>query len=292
LATLPVAQLWLAGAHALAGDAEAMEAAAASALEPDPDDPRILGDLWGRVRATAAIVRDDREAVRDALDTMMTYVRVAPVTTSIFVNRVLWALVHTVEDDDHGAAARAEVATAVHLRFLPPFVHLSALVDAVAAGRRGDPAEATALYAAAPPEPAVRMLPGTVHYAHLLAAEAAVRDGWGEPNVWLRRSEAFFTDGGYDLVARRCRSALAAAGAPVPRRARGGSKVPPGLRAIGVTSRELDVLTLVAQGLSNRQIAERLFLSPKTVERHMSSLFDRTGVRERGALGDFARQYG
>ena len=52
------------------------------------------------------------------------------------------------------------------------------------------------------------------------------------------------------------------------------------------------MLALVAEGLSNRQIAERLFLSPKTVERHMSSLFDRTGVRERGALGDFAREYG
>jgi class 3 adenylate cyclase/DNA-binding CsgD family transcriptional regulator len=291
LATLPVANLWLAGAHALAGDAEATEAVATQALEPDLDDPRILGDLWGRVRATLAVVRDDPKGLRHALDMMMTYVRVAPVTTSIFLNRVLWALVHTVSDDDHGVAARAEVAAATHLRSLPAFVHLSALAEAVAAGRRGDPEEAAARYAAAPSGPAQRLIPGTVHYAHLLAAEAAVRDGWGEPIGWLRRAEAFFADGGYDRVARRCRSALAAAGAPVPRRGR-GSAVPPGLRAIGITSRELDVLGLVAEGLSNRQIAERLFLSPKTVERHLSSLFDRTGVRERGALGDFARQYG
>jgi DNA-binding CsgD family transcriptional regulator len=291
LATLPVAHLWLAGAHALADDAEAMEAAAARARQPDPDDPRILGDLWGRVRATLAIVRDDREALRHALDTMMPFVRAAPVTTSVFLNRLLWALVHTIEDDDHGAAARAEVAAATtHLRSLPAFVHISAMVEAVAAGRRGHRDEATARYAAAASALAEPTFPGTVHVVHLLAAEAAVRDGWGEPARWLRRSEAFFADGGYHRLARRCRSALAAAGAPVPRRGR--STVPPALRAIGITSRELDVLALVAEGLSNRQIAERLFLSPKTVERHMSSLFDRTGVRERGALRDFARQYG
>jgi DNA-binding NarL/FixJ family response regulator len=65
--------------------------------------------------------------------------------------------------------------------------------------------------------------------------------------------------------------------------------VPPSLRSLGITSRELDVLKLVADGLSNREIAERLFLSPKTVERHLTSLFDRTGIRNRGDLGGFAR---
>ena len=77
LATLPVAQLWLAGGHALVGDAAAMEAAAERALEPDPADPRILGDLWGRVRATSSMVRDDQAQLRRDLDEMMTHVRVA-----------------------------------------------------------------------------------------------------------------------------------------------------------------------------------------------------------------------
>ena len=49
LATEPVAHLWLAGGHALAGDDAAMEASLADALARDPDDPRILGDLHGRV---------------------------------------------------------------------------------------------------------------------------------------------------------------------------------------------------------------------------------------------------
>jgi DNA-binding NarL/FixJ family response regulator len=64
------------------------------------------------------------------------------------------------------------------------------------------------------------------------------------------------------------------------------------LRVLGVTSREVDVLKLVAVGRSNRQIGETLFLSPKTVERHLTSLFDRTGVRDRAALGELARAHG
>ena len=102
-------------------------------------------------------------------------------------------------------------------------------------------------------------------------------------------AEAFFGARGYDHIVRWCRSLLARAGAPVPRRGRGESVVPPELRALGITSRELDVLKLIVDGLSNRQIAERLVLSPKTVEHHVTSLFDRTGIRNRSALGDFAR---
>jgi DNA-binding CsgD family transcriptional regulator len=162
-------------------------------------------------------------------------------------------------------------------------------MDAIAQARAGDPVGATAIVDAASEQlRAPDLFAGTVQYFFVLAAEAAIRDGWGHPEAWLREAEAFFSAGGFPLVARRCRSLLAEAGAPVPRRGRGDSVVPPPLRALGVTSRELDVLRLVAQGLSNREIADRLVLSPKTVERHLSSLFDRTGVRNRAALAAFA----
>ena len=68
--------------------------------------------------------------------------------------------------------------------------------------------------------------------------------------------------------------------------------MPASLRALGVTGREYEVLRLVAEGRSSRAIAESLHLSTKTVERHLSSLFDRTGVRNRTALGELARAHG
>lgn len=290
LATLPVAELWLAGAHALAGRDAEMEEAAQRALERDPDDPRILGDLWGRVRATRAIVADDREQLRTALDTQMEYARVAPTTTSIFPNRIMWALLRTIDDDDHGEAARAEIASAANLRIWPNFAAGREMLAAVADGRAGNRDAAAERFAPASREVrASGLARGSVEYHHLLAAEAALRDGWGEPAVWLRPTEAFFADAGYDILARVCRSLLGKAGAPVPRRGRGESVVPESLRALGITSRQVDVLTLIAEGLSNREIGERLFLSPKTVERHLGDLFDRTGIRNRRDLGEFAR---
>ena len=289
LATLPVAYLWLAGAHALAGRDSEMEAAAALALEPDPDDPRILGDLWGRVRATRSMLRDDRIQLQVDLDTMMEHVRVAPVGTSVFPNRILWALLHTSNDDDHGQSARTELAAATYLDGWLPFLVAREAVDIVAEGRKRSSVELTSRFSDATRQlHGFTALCGIVQYFQLIAAEAAIRDGWGDPVTWLRQSEAFFAAGGYELIARRCRRLLGQAGAPIPRRGRGESTVPPALRALGITSRELDVLKLVAEGLSNRQIAERLYLSPKTVERHIATLFDRTGVRSRHDLAAFA----
>jgi DNA-binding CsgD family transcriptional regulator len=48
-----------------------------------------------------------------------------------------------------------------------------------------------------------------------------------------------------------------------------------------LTERELDVLALVAQGLTNRQISGRLFISPATVRTHLEHIYDKLGVRSR-----------
>ena len=56
------------------------------------------------------------------------------------------------------------------------------------------------------------------------------------------------------------------------------------MRAAGVTSREMDVLALVALGLSNGQVAERLVLSPRTVETHVANLVAKTKVTGRSGL--------
>jgi DNA-binding NarL/FixJ family response regulator len=56
----------------------------------------------------------------------------------------------------------------------------------------------------------------------------------------------------------------------------------------GLTSREQDVLTLISDGLSNAQIGDRLFLSPRTVEKYVSSLLRKTETSNRAELVRFA----
>ena len=53
------------------------------------------------------------------------------------------------------------------------------------------------------------------------------------------------------------------------------------LSALGITPRELEVLELIAQGLSNKEIAERVFVSENTVKTHLSRVFDKLGARRR-----------
>jgi two-component system, NarL family, response regulator LiaR len=51
--------------------------------------------------------------------------------------------------------------------------------------------------------------------------------------------------------------------------------------ALGITPRELETLELIAQGFSNREIAEKLFVSENTVKTHSSRVFDKLGAKRR-----------
>lgn len=76
---------------------------------------------------------------------------------------------------------------------------------------------------------------------------------------------------------------LSAAGHRLPRRRDGPA---------GLTTREVEVLTLAARGLSNRQIADRLSISPKTAGNHIEHIYTKIGASNRATAGLFAVQHG
>jgi two-component system, NarL family, response regulator LiaR len=60
-----------------------------------------------------------------------------------------------------------------------------------------------------------------------------------------------------------------------------GGHNPARQKALGITARELEILTLVARGLSNREIATQLFVSENTVKTHCARAFDKLGAARR-----------
>jgi DNA-binding NarL/FixJ family response regulator len=125
----------------------------------------------------------------------------------------------------------------------------------LAVAGRSDPAEALA---------AVRA--GAAGYVERPDSAAALVDA-------VRRTaagESVFSEGLADVV-------LAAQGAPSP---------------AALTDREADVLRLVVEGLTARQIAARLVLSPRTVENHVRHVQGKLGLRGRAALVRYAIEQG
>ena len=64
------------------------------------------------------------------------------------------------------------------------------------------------------------------------------------------------------------------------------------LRELGVTPRELEILELIANGMSNREIAEKLFVSENTVKTHSSRLFDKLGAKRRTQAVQLGKELG
>ena len=64
------------------------------------------------------------------------------------------------------------------------------------------------------------------------------------------------------------------------------------VRDLGITKRELEILELIAQGLSNREIADKLFVSENTVKTHSSRLFDKLSARRRTQAVQIGKEMG
>jgi DNA-binding CsgD family transcriptional regulator len=279
-----------ASAHALAGRRQEMEVAITEAFAMSDGHPDIAGQVWGNARGLGALLHEERASALAALDEAVNAGRDPRCTVPGGIILPLWALMRTLVDQD-AAAAREEIR-ASRAAGIPVARALLGYADAIALGRAGQQTAAMPCF-----EQADAFLRGYRNFGLRplglrLVAEAAIDQGWGEPETWLREAMSFFDERGYAAVAAACRRLLVRMGAPLPRRGRGSSTVPQTLRARGVTSREVDVLALVIAGLSNKQIGERLYLSPKTVEKHIEHLMDKIGVASRGEVAAVGQSAG
>ena len=276
-----------AGLFGIRGDRDLAELTAAQAERIAPGDPEVLAIAW-EARATAAIFADDLAEALEASTTAMSHARTEPLTAAS-LTWGYWPLLEATCGQDGLAAVGVARAASVGV------AHWNkgclAYAEAVLQGRAGHLDRAAELAqegAAELAEEARAQFPGCApwwnHILRRMVAPAALEDGWGEPVIWLRDAIGELDALGLDRVASACRSILRRAGQRVPRSGRGDAAVPPQLRRHGITSREMDVFLLVGQGRSTAEIAERLFISPKTVETHVASLVAKTGQAGRREL--------
>jgi DNA-binding CsgD family transcriptional regulator len=260
-------------------DREASEAAAARAEGIMPGDAEVLFSTWGLARVTASLFADDISRALEQSLVGRAHLGQAALTAP----RRAWgyyALLQAVADlDGRDAIQQARDAGAAVGWNQGCIAYALAVIE----GRDGNLGEASAHAA----EGATRLAPFAPWWNHLIrriVAPAALEHGWGQPVAWLREATADFEADGHPQLATACRNILRRAGEPVPRSGRGHAQVPAQMRRLGVTSREMDVYLLVAQGFSNADIATRLFISPKTVETHVASLVNKTGQAGRREL--------
>ena len=145
---------------------------------------------------------------------------------------------------------------------------------------------------------------GEVHRLALSGQWQAAADIWREQGFGFEAALAL-ADSGEVAPMREALDELRALGAKpaaaiVARRLRdlGERRLPRGPRPRtmsnpeGLTARELDVLPLLAEGMRNAQIAERLIVSPKTVDHHVSAILRKLGAATRGEAGAQAARLG
>jgi DNA-binding CsgD family transcriptional regulator len=272
--------------HGVRADRRQAERAADEAELLQPGDPELMLTTWGQARVAASLFLDDRERALQESTKGMSYAFQAPRKSP----RRAWgfhAILQTVTGRDGRLAVQQARTAGAVAGWNRGYI---AYAEAVLAGRAGHSAEATTLAQ----EGAAHLRPWAPWWNHLarrLVAPSALADHWGQPLLWLRDATAEFEVSGHGRLASACRGLLRPAGERVPRAGRGQAQVPPQMRRLGITSREMDVFLLVARGFSNTEIAAKLYISPKTVETHIASLVAKTGQPGRRELVAHAARF-
>ena len=276
-------------------DAEALREGAPAEYQPTVYAGLAELELWrGRTQAARELVRQGLDAMQgDALAEPL----YAPALFAIGARVEAEAALAATGDAGERARSTAEAA------------RLAGQLDALVAGDGAPPsalahahaARAEAARAAGEDTPedwqavAERWTaigaPYPAAYAEWRRTEAAVRAGGARAgrDLWREahaRAEALGAENLRDALAQLARRARIAAVDAQPANAADGSA----LMSLGLTAREAEVLELVGEGLTNRQIAERLFISPKTAGLHVSNILGKLRVANRTQAAEVAHR--
>jgi len=260
------ALLFLAESHAMRQELADMEECLRQASALTPQDRFVTALGWGGCRGMSALFRGDLTAAIDAFGRAAGILRTLP-NAEPAMFRAIWPLMLAAVADVRAPAVLDETrrSTVTVARF-----NRGALgyAEAVLAGRRGDRDRAVELAFRADSD----LGGGTFgHLCRLLAAGPVMASGWGDPARWLEDARADFAVKGFGGLVTWCQALLSG---PAPDR----------LAGLGLTPRECEILGLVAAGLGNKEIAARLHLSHRTVEKHVESLLRKTGAASRTML--------
>jgi DNA-binding CsgD family transcriptional regulator len=247
------------------------------------DDAQQTPRVHGLAQAWCALLEENRPRALAELATALDAEENSPTVFQLTGRYGLDLLLRVLAGTGGQAEYQAiTAAPASRLRWDRQFALFAGAVLAGRAGRGTEAAQtmAQALHTAAP------YATGR-HLGLRLVSEAAIADGWGTPVEWLRTAEEYFHASEVPAVASACRALMRRAGVSVAQRRRGAQDIPAALRSVGITVREYEILHLLIERLSNREIAARLHLSPRTVEKHVASLLTKTGQPGRIALSEY-----
>ncbi|MGH3509151.1 MAG: helix-turn-helix transcriptional regulator, partial [Nocardioidaceae bacterium] len=232
-------------------------------------------------QAFLAIAKDDRAMLRSAGRILLS----EPIRSHVLARREAWQWrVMVAEAQLAGGALEEATETVAGLasevrslglaNAVPDLARLTgSLADAH--GRHQDALDAYSIDAVAA---AAAQSPLAVARLALARGELQVRVGDRPTGIAsLEAARTAFAELGAVPFLGRCEAALAATGALTPRD--GG---PPGL---DLSPRQEAVALLVADGMTNKEIASELYVSVKAVEYHLGQIYARTGLRSRRELG-------
>jgi DNA-binding CsgD family transcriptional regulator/tetratricopeptide (TPR) repeat protein len=252
-------------------------------------------ELWqGRPQAARKLVEQGLQAVR-GVGELLYAPSLFAMGVRVEAEAALAAPADAAQRERAAAAADrlvSELDALVAAEASPPSA-LAHLQAARAEAARAAGADSEVMWTAVADAWAAIGAPYPAAYAGWRRAEAALRgSGARDGAAALRAAHEQAAALGAELMrielealARRARVPL---GLPAPAEGDGIEAAP--LAALGLTAREVEVLELVGEGLTNRQIAERLFISPKTAGLHVSNILGKLRVANRTQAAEVAHR--